>query len=100
MTPVTLEQVMHSWAKMIDPKIVPTLYKHKKVWTIRLDEIWPEGQEQIRSTDSLLDKRVAWTYQELKKWADAKRTAWDMWVFDDKRSAEKFITLYYLVWAK
>jgi hypothetical protein len=46
----------------------------------------------------MLDDIVEWTDKELTKWKDCRRIAWDMWQFKSKREAEKFITLFHLIW--
>lgn len=83
------------------PTIKPVLVKKNKTWTITLSEIWPEEILEVPYIGSeSLDSRVEWTVEELSKWPGVKRMAWDQWYFDDKRQAEKFITLYYMIWAK
>ena len=81
------------------PTIKPVLEKKQRLWNITLTEVWPD-EVTGNSGSALLDKRVDWTVEELSKWQGVKRMAWDQWYFDDKRQAEKFITLYYMVWAE
>jgi len=94
----TLDQVMKQWAMSAEPIIKPTLYAHNKIWMVELEEVWPDGEPKY--TNSPLDDRVEWCCQTLKDWPNATRTSWDMWRFESKRDAEKFITLYTLVWAQ
>lgn len=97
---MTLDQVMQEWAKSRQPTIKPVLRKRNvgiySGWELRLVEEWPDDMHIGSST---LDEKVAWTTQTLKTWDSATRTAWDMWKFDSKREAEKFITLFTLQWA-
>ena len=94
---ITLDQVMKDWAKSNEPTIKPTLYVHNKVWIVELTEVWPD--DEPRYTNSPLDEHVEWAAKTLKDWPTATRTAWDMWRFKSRSEAEKFITLYTLVWA-
>lgn len=91
---------MQQWAESNQPiTIKPELYRGPgRKWHIRLIEVWPEHVTAFGS--SSLDEKVEWCYQTLKTWNTAHRTAWDMWRFDSKRDAEKFITLYILQWAQ
>ena len=98
---VTLDQVMAVWGKSRMPKIKPELSRERysktySKWRLQLVEVWPDDMH-FGASD--LDERVEWTYQTLKTWESARRTAWDMWVFDSKKEADKFITLYHLTWA-
>lgn len=93
-----LEQVTKLWAMQDTPSIKPVLLKKHNSWTIVLEEVWPDEVINKSSSSFTLDNRVAWVEEELKKWQGVKRTAWDMWAFLDKHQAEKFITLYYMVW--
>lgn len=98
---VTLEEVMAQWGAshrpIVKPEIARTRLKagHTK-WKMQLVEIWPD---EARFGASDLDKIVYWTESILKNWSTAKRSSWDIWIFDTKRDAEKFITLYNLTWA-
>ena len=94
-----LDHVIKGWTSMIeDPTIKPVLTKKRKAWTLYLEEVWPDGE--FASTSRALDTRVDWVVKELTKWPGVRRTAWDTWIFDDKTSGEKFLTLYHLVWTK
>jgi hypothetical protein len=101
MTAITLEQVMNQWAmsnqSIIKIELDP---RDKSKRTVRLVEDWPSVDDAGNYYNSReLDKRVDWTLRTLETWETAHRTAWDIWAFDSKRDAEKFITLYTLTWA-
>ena len=99
---MTLEQVMKTWAMdKEEPIIEPVLTRNRqRHWVITLEELWPQGDSEGYNSSSGLDKRVEWCEKELARWPGVKRMAWDQWHFDDKVQAEKFTTLYYLLWAK
>jgi hypothetical protein len=83
------------------PRIKPVLTKVKNQWRLTLEEEWHHdsgGSYTINSGSVMLDDIVEWTEKELTKWKDCNRTAWDMWQFKYKRDAEKFITLFHLIW--
>lgn len=98
----TLDNVMRTWAmSKATPTIELVLKKdYKKNWVFTLEEVWPEGDDEGFSSSSALDDRVEWCEKELARWSGVRRMAWDQWYFDDKVQAEKFTTLYYLLWAK
>jgi hypothetical protein len=96
-----LDHVIKGWATMIeDPTIRPVLTKKQREWTLYLEEVWPPEIINKSSSSHSLDTRVNWVVNELSKWAGVRRTAWDTWVFDDKKAGEKFLTLYHLIWTK
>ena len=45
-----------------------------------------------------LDLCIKWIEDKLKDHPDCRRMSWDMWDFKHRRDAEKFITLFHLVW--
>ena len=99
---MTLDQVMKVWAMdRVTPTIKPVLNRtiHRD-WAVTLEEVWPDDNYEAGGGSGLLDKRVDWCVEELKKWQGVRRMAWDQWYFDDRHQAEKFITLYSLIWAK
>ena len=101
----TLEPMVFKWKEELEqgPGIKPILTRRGRGWQICLEEIWPEnsdGSYQITESSIMLDDIVEWTEKELTKWKDCRRTAWDMWQFKSKRDAEKFITVFYITWAK
>jgi hypothetical protein len=97
---VTLEQVMHQWTASPDPTIKVNLFRgSKRKWHIRFEEVYPEIYHYDPKSNAL-DNTVDWATETLKNWNTAHRTSWDMWRFDSKYDAEKFITLFNLVWAR
>ena len=102
MTAQTLDEVMKVWAESSLPTIRPKLYQgQNRKWHIRLIEEFASVDDAGNHyNSSKLDERVNWALQTLETWKTAHRTAWDMWYFNSKRDAEKFITVYYLVWEK
>ena len=95
-----LQAVMFKW-KSQESVIKPVLTKIKNHWTLTLEEEWhydSGGSYTINSGSIMLDDIVEWTDKELTKWKDCRRIAWDMWQFKSKRDAEKFITLFHLIW--
>lgn len=100
---VTLDQVMHQWAQTPMSIVKPEIVRIRKpkgysVYRLQLVEVWPDDLTAIMGA-SKLDERVEWAYVTLRSWKSAKRAAWDIWVFSSKREAEKFVTLYNLVWS-
>jgi hypothetical protein len=90
-----LIQAMQEGSK-IKPVLSPTT---SDSYTITLEEEWPsvdDAGNYFNSSD--LDNRVKWATIELDKWDHVSRRAWDKWQFKSRRDAEKFITLYNLVW--
>lgn len=101
MLAITLEQVMKSWVAMdcsiIKPELIRRrLKKGNSNWQLQLVEHWPD---RVYRGTSQLDTRVNWAEKILETWSSVRRISWDMWIFDKKRDAEKFITLYNLTWA-
>lgn len=45
-----------------------------------------------------LDECINWVGDKLKNWPNCYRKAWDMWDFESKHDAEKFITVFHLSW--
>ena len=91
----TLDEVMRTWA-MDHPveTVTPHLIKRKNNWCVQFVAERPDPEVFYKSA---LDEHIAWVEQEAPKWLGTRRMAWDMWYFDDKRTAEKFITLYHLI---
>lgn len=78
------------------PTIKPTLLKKGRRWHIKLEEIWPAEAYLINWTydEDQLQILIDWTNEILQSWKNCKRESWDMWSFNTKRDAEKFITYY------
>lgn len=115
-----LEQFYPSYSDLKEimdrgPKYILKLTRVKKSWRIQIKEEWPDGINYGTSgsvltndgNDNLvwtptgvdLDDRCNWAETQLAEWDNCRRTSWDMWQFKYKRDAEKFITLYHMVWA-
>lgn len=72
-------------------------------WVLVLKEIWPSyinldytadiGKEKIK-------ERSEWIDKQLKRQTNCARADSGAWTFKNRHDAEKFITLYYLTWAK
>jgi hypothetical protein len=99
---MTLDQVMKDWAMSHAPDINPRLYRgQQRKWTVKIEEVWASVDDAGNYFNSTgLDQRVEWTAKTLDTWKTATRTSWDMWVFNNKKEAEKFITVYHLTWAQ
>ena len=95
----TLEQVMMGWARMNQPSIRLSLKRIRKEWVLSVTEEWSSTDDAGNYYNSRdLDRAVVWITDELAKWSGARRMAWDQWNFDDRRTAEKFTTLFYMTW--
>ena len=97
-----LEPEYDKWAEMVEkgPHTSPELWRNAQgKWAITLQEVW--GDEVWTNEGpfggSVLDETVNWAAEELTKW-DCFRTAYDTWVFKNKREAEKFRTVFLLRW--
>lgn len=95
---VTLDRVMKDWASSNEPTIKLNMFSRSGRWLVELVEVWPDDIHNYGK--STLDDKVEWTYQQLKSWPDVSRSSWDMWSFKFKHDAEKFVTLYTLLWAR
>lgn len=81
------------------PQIFADLSQRGKSWCVTLQEQpLPNTTTPLWSNPGKLDERVNWALIQLQKWPDVKRMAHDMWYFKRKRDAEKFQTLYNLIW--
>ena len=81
-------------------KIYADLSLRGRDWCIHLQEEPPEVvYGPVFSDFGKLDERVNWCCEQLSTWPNVRRMAHDMWYFKRKRDAEKFQTLYNLVWA-
>jgi hypothetical protein len=95
----TLDQVMMQWAKSREVTIKPVLEKSRRDWTLSIFEDYPSVDDAGNSYhSSTLDEQIKWAVEQLED--KARRIAWNIWKFKTKRDAEKFITVYYLVWGK
>ena len=95
-----LQAVMFKW-KNRNSVIKPTLHlRESKWWRVQLVEDFGSvnlyADNAIPSRD--FDDCVKWVESQLKDRLNCKRMAWDMWDFKSRRDAEKFITLFHLLW--
>ena len=94
-----LQAVMFKW-KERNSVIKPTLHRRESKW-YRLQLIEDFGS--VDNADNSMTSRdfddcVKWVESQLKDRPNCKRMAWDMWDFKSRRDAEKFITLFHLLW--
>lgn len=100
MTAITLESVMAQWGASHKATVKPELIRIRlgkgySKWRIQLVEVWPD--HTIIGTSNL-DSKVHWAEQTLANWSSVNRSSWDIWDFNSKKEAEKFILLYNLKW--
>jgi hypothetical protein len=99
---MTLDSVIKEWARAHIMSIVPELKRRGSKWCVHINEQWPtvdDSGSYIPDT-ALHNRIVEWATPQLEFWPNCKRMSYDMWYFDRKQDAEKFITLYHLKWAK
>ena len=96
----TLEQVMMEWSKLNEAIIKPQIVKASgRGWLLSINEHWQSVDDAGNPYHSSnLDEQIKWAVEQLE--GRASRTAWNIWKFKNKRDAEKFITVYYLVWGQ
>jgi len=95
----TLDQVMMQWSKLREITIKPQLVKSRSGWTLSIFEDYSSQDDAGNYyPSSNLDEQIKWAVEQLE--GRASRTAWNIWKFKNKRDAEKFITVYYLVWGQ
>jgi hypothetical protein len=83
------------------PQIKPKLRLANRIWVLKIAEDWGIFHDAGNSYDTpSLDQRVIWSAKQLETWDNVSRQAWNMWHFKRKKDAEKFITLYNLVWTE
>lgn len=93
-----LDKVVRTWKTMEKVKVKVTLSPWKRYWRVTIEE---ESQDPtVNYAVSDLDSHIEWTDEQLKTWPDVSRQSWQDWRFMHKSDAEKFITLYTLVWAQ
>jgi hypothetical protein len=56
--------------------------------------------ENIVTIDGYHDEMYDWIQNTLRNWNDVESIDFDSWKFKDKKTAEKFITLFNLTWAR
>jgi hypothetical protein len=94
-----LQAVMFKW-KDQNSVIKPTLHRRaSECYRLQLIEDFDSVDDASNSMPSRdFDDCVKWVESQLKDRPDCKRMAWDMWDFKHRRDAEKFITLFHLLW--
>ena len=95
-----LQAVMFQWRDQMSV-IKPALHQRTGCYRLQLVEDFGTVDDAGNSMPSRgLDECVKWVEETLQDQANCKRMAWDMWDFDHRRDAEKFITLFHLSWAQ
>jgi hypothetical protein len=96
----TLESIMQLWAaESRKVSIKSTIEKSGRGWILSIFEDFSSVDDAGNSFPSSdLKEQVDWATEQLE--GQAVRLAWNMWKFKNKRDAEKFTTVYYLIWAK
>jgi len=102
MTALTLEQVMTGWSKLREVEIKAIIVKSKsKKWNLTVFEDYSSQDDAGNYyPSSVLDEQVRWITEKLQGQENCSRQAWNIWTFKYKRDAEKFLTVYYLVWGR
>ena len=97
---MTLDHVIQEWAHSHIMSVIPELTRRGRQWCVHINERWPtvdDAGSYIPNT-ALHGKIVEWATPQLESWPNCKRMAYDMWYFERRQDAEKFITLYHLKW--
>ena len=93
-----LQAVMFQWKDQVSV-IKPTLHQRTGCYRLQLIEDFGTVDDAGNSMPSRdLDDCIKWVESQLKDWPNSKRMAWDMWDFKPQKDAEKFITLFHLLW--
>lgn len=83
-------------------KLGPTypiqMKKCGEYWSLIINQIWPYDVNITAYSMHELYERCTWISLELAKWDDVVNAGETKWLFKNKQQAEKFITLYNLVW--
>jgi hypothetical protein len=85
--------------------IVPKLRAQKldQGWELVFEEVWPDdvnGEFTTKPEWTMLEDQINWITAQLEKQKNCVRIDAGAWQFQNKRDAEKFITLYHLTWTK
>lgn len=80
------------------PKIKINIHKIKKSWVVHIKDTWSEPLAFIPFNHIDLKKCIDWSQSQLSSWKTCKRTSYDKWQFSSKKDAEKFITMFNIVW--
>lgn len=86
------------------PLVVASLEKRKFRWWVRIHEDWTNTPLEHQhayytASDSNREDRIKWTEEQLSSWKFVSRQSYDQWAFVRKRDAEKFLTIFNIVWA-
>lgn len=87
----------------LGPRIKAVAKRVNLSWRVRLEEDWATddiGEVYYTADYRNLDKRCEWAEQQLANWKFVTRLSHQEWKFLSKRQAEKFLTLFNLVWAR
>lgn len=97
-----LEPDYSSYQKILDdgPKIIANISRVNLQWRVKIEEDWNNSNGEFYYTADYtnLDQRCMWAEEQLKNWRFVIRSSPREWKFFNKRQAEKFITLFTLVW--
>lgn len=70
-------------------------------YLVCIEEDWGDSAIDLEFySTKILDDRCKWAEDQLKTWPDVSRYSWQEWQFKYKHDAEKFRTLYNLMWGK
>jgi hypothetical protein len=103
MTASTLEQVMTGWAQALRDTVIKALVvkSNNGGWNLTVFEDYSSQDDAGNYyPSSNLDKQIKWITEKLEGQENCLRQAWNIWTFKSKRDAEKFLTVYYLVWGR
>lgn len=91
-----LQAVMFKW-KSRKSVIKPKLHLRESNWW-RIQLVEEIDEEYVKHPGLTFDYCVKFVEEKLKDWPNCKRMAHDMWDFEHRKDAEKFITLFHLSW--
>jgi hypothetical protein len=77
--------------------LLAELHKRRAGWFLHIVDYEDDIDAKFDSTQ--WTECVEWTIAQLDSQPRVKRMAYDMWVFERKREAEKFKTFWLLKWA-
>ena len=94
-----LQAVMFQWKGQLS-MIKPTLHNRgPNWWRLQLVEEFGTVDDAGNHMPSrTLDECVKWVDEKLKEWPKCRRVAWDMWDFEYRKDAEKFLIIFHLSW--
>jgi hypothetical protein len=96
----SLSDVIKQWVGVSMSRITPILERRGRSWCVSYSHEWDDDEAGTRYSDVQTHTRVVeWSVKQLEHWPNCRRMAYDMWYFNRKIDAEKFITLCNLRWA-